>query len=531
VQDLSNPTVLTTYEGPTPSIDHNNYIIGDKVYMSHYTSGLRILDISNISSPNELAFFDVYQPNDNTSFDGTWSNYPYFESGSIAVTSIDEGLFILKPSESTPGQAPSVTYAIPDDGSVNLYWDLIGDSSSKINIYRSLEQGFTPSSTNFLDSVDYPGVEYTDSGLDKDVYYHYRTSVSNSGFEGPFSDELSIKPEFIPNQPPTIDTPSDIFFDEDSEYTLNLTGVSYGSDINPQNITITASSDNTDLFTEISVDQSLPEKLVLSPNQNKNGSSIITVKVKDDGGVVSGGIDETVVSFNATVLPVNDPPSSFNVVGEWSTGNGQYIPGSDSRTIFVNPENVDNDSIRFEWQAAEDVDGDNLQYLMTGEQGLDFLTMSSYTPNTSVTWSLKDIIAQTDTISVTEGSWHIVAFDGAAETLAFAGGQLRIDGRQLIPKILEIKQSYPNPFRNFTTIKYDVPLEQNVVLRVFNIRGQVVRTLVNELKGPGYYSVIWDGANDNGNAVSSGIYFCQMYTPANPNGGQFIKAMKMVKIR
>jgi hypothetical protein len=168
---------------------------------------------------------------------------------------------------------------------------------------------------------------------------------------------------------------------------------------------------------------------------------------------------------------------------------------------------------------------------MTGEQGLDFLTMSSYTPNTSVTWSLKDIIAQTDTISVTEGSWHIVAFDGAAETLAFAGGQLRIDGRQLIPKILEIKQSYPNPFRNFTTIEYDVPLEQNVVLKVFNIRGQVVRTLVNELKGPGYYSVIWDGANDNGSAVSSGIYFCQMYTPANPNGGQFIKAMKMVKIR
>ena len=43
--------------------------------------------------------------------------------------------------------------------------------------------------------------------------------------------------------------------------------------------------------------------------------------------------------------------------------------------------------------------------------------------------------------------------------------------------------------------------------------------------------MVWDGTNENGDAVSSGVYFCQMYTPKNPNGGQFIKAKKMVKIR
>ena len=89
LEDLDNPTIETTYFGPTPSIDHNNYIIGDYVYMSHYTSGLRILDISDISSPSEAAFFDVYPNNNNTSFDGTWSNYPYYGSGNVVVTSID----------------------------------------------------------------------------------------------------------------------------------------------------------------------------------------------------------------------------------------------------------------------------------------------------------------------------------------------------------------------------------------------------------------------------------------------------------
>ncbi len=96
---------------------------------------------------------------------------------------------------------------------------------------------------------------------------------------------------------------------------------------------------------------------------------------------------------------------------------------------------------------------------------------------------------------------------------------------------LKLRQSYPNPFTNFTTIKYDVPSEQNVVIRIFNIRGQIVKTLIDEDKSPGYYSVVWDGTNDNGDEVSSGVYFCQMYTPKNPNGGQFVKAKKMVKIR
>jgi predicted phage tail protein len=212
-------------------------------------------------------------------------------------------------------------------------------------------------------------------------------------------------------------------------------------------------------------------------------------------------------------------------------GSGQYIPGTDFRTLYITPENV-NDSIRFVWDPASDVDGDNVQYRMIGYQGLEFLSMTAYTSDSFKTWALKDLVAETDTISVTEGSWNVIATDGQSFNTAIAiGGQLRVDGRQLIPDVLEIKQSYPNPFTSFTTIEYDVPSTQNVVLKIFNIRGQVVKTLVNEDKSPGYYSVVWDGTNDSGDAVSSGVYFCQMHTPKNPNGGQFIKAKKMVKIR
>ena len=531
VEDLSNPVVETTYFGPTPSIDHNNYIIGDKVYMSHYTSGLRVLDISNISSPTETAFFDVYPANNNTSFDGTWSNYPYYPSGVIAVTGIDEGLFVVNPKGNDQGQAPTVTYAVPTEGSVTLTWELIGDSTTKVNIYRSVEEGFTPSNSSFLVSVNYPGVEFTDSSLDKDTFYYYKLTVETNGQEGPFSTEIKVKPIVLPNQAPTIDTPADVEFFEDTELNVTLTGISYGGDVNPQNVTITASADNRELFSEINILESSPEQLALIPNENKFGTSLITITVKDDGGVQNGGIDSTSVSFNATVNPVNDPPSSFGAIGEYLLGSSEYLPGTDFRTLYITPENIA-DSIKFVWEPAEDVDGDNVQYRMIGYQGLEFLSMTTYTSDNFKTWALKDLIAQTDTVTVSEGAWNVIATDGQSfKTASAVGGQLRVDGRQLIPDVLEIKQSYPNPFTAFTTIEYDVPSDQNVVIRIFNIRGQIVKTLVDEDKSPGYYSIVWDGTNDNGDEVSSGVYFCQMYTPKNPNGGQFVKAKKMVKIR
>ncbi|MFZ0544251.1 MAG: choice-of-anchor B family protein [Candidatus Promineifilaceae bacterium] len=98
--DLDNPQLMGHYTGPNPSIDHNLYIIGNHAYESNYTSGLQILDVSHVANANlqQIAFFDSYAPNNNTSFYGSWSNYPYYNSGVVAVTGIDEGLYILKPT-------------------------------------------------------------------------------------------------------------------------------------------------------------------------------------------------------------------------------------------------------------------------------------------------------------------------------------------------------------------------------------------------------------------------------------------------
>ena len=76
------------------------YIRGNLMYQSNYGSGLRIFDISDLTNPVEVGYFDtVTTIPDAPGFIGSWSNYPYFESGTIVVTSINEGLFVLKKRE------------------------------------------------------------------------------------------------------------------------------------------------------------------------------------------------------------------------------------------------------------------------------------------------------------------------------------------------------------------------------------------------------------------------------------------------
>ena len=66
------------------------------MYQSNYVSGLRILDITNRENPREVGFLDTVPWSEEVTFDGSWSNYPFFESGTIIVTSMREGVFVLR---------------------------------------------------------------------------------------------------------------------------------------------------------------------------------------------------------------------------------------------------------------------------------------------------------------------------------------------------------------------------------------------------------------------------------------------------
>ena len=78
------------------------------------------------------------------------------------------------------------------------------------------------------------------------------------------------------------------------------------------------------------------------------------------------------------------------------------------------------------------------------------------------------------------------------------------------PHIFELSNNYPNPFNPSTIIQYSVPTNGLVSLFVYNILGQRVRTLANSPMAAGQYSVTWDGRNDAGSMLSSGVYFYRL---------------------
>jgi hypothetical protein len=93
------------------------------------------------------------------------------------------------------------------------------------------------------------------------------------------------------------------------------------------------------------------------------------------------------------------------------------------------------------------------------------------------------------------------------------------------PKSTKLAQNFPNPFNPSTTIKFDLKEKGFVTLKVYNVAGQLVRTLVSGVRDANSYTVNWDGKNDRGGAVASGIYFYKMDTK------DFSQTKKMVMLR
>ncbi|HEX9701048.1 MAG TPA: choice-of-anchor B family protein [Acidobacteriota bacterium] len=96
VQDLEDPILVKEYISDNPATDHNLYVRGRYMYQSNYDSGLRVYDVSDAENPEPVGFFDTVPYQEGAGMTGSWSNYPYFDSGVIVVTSGSEGLLIVK---------------------------------------------------------------------------------------------------------------------------------------------------------------------------------------------------------------------------------------------------------------------------------------------------------------------------------------------------------------------------------------------------------------------------------------------------
>ena len=96
---------------------------------------------------------------------------------------------------------------------------------------------------------------------------------------------------------------------------------------------------------------------------------------------------------------------------------------------------------------------------------------------------------------------------------------------QLTPRDYALLQSYPNPFYSVATINYQLPKESKVILKIYSVTGQLIRTLVDRTQKAGHYKANWDGKNESGKDVSGGIYFYKI------QAGTYISTEKVTLLR
>jgi hypothetical protein len=127
--------------------------------------------------------------------------------------------------------------------------------------------------------------------------------------------------------------------------------------------------------------------------------------------------------------------------------------------------------------------------------------------------------------------------DVTAKSLSIAFGEvLDAKGQIMVVRSLDIEQStpvlrnvlksnYPNPFNPSTTIEYSIANDSPVNLSIYNVNGQLIRTLVSEFQKSNTYSVVWDGKDSNGNPVESGVYFSRIIA------SKFEQSKKLILLR
>jgi len=149
-----------------------------------------------------------------------------------------------------------------------------------------------------------------------------------------------------------------------------------------------------------------------------------------------------------------------------------------------------------------------------GETGFNVATNALAFDENGVLYGIKGAGSQVSdlfTIDVNTGEGTPVGSVGlqALTGLAYAEtGVTSVESSddKSIPTEFILSQNYPNPFNPSTSIEFSVPVNSDVTLTIYNLLGQVVTTLVNEEVSAGHYSTVWNGADDNGFQVSSGVY-------------------------
>jgi len=236
----------------------------------------------------------------------------------------------------------------------------------------------------------------------------------------------------------------------------------------------------------------------------------------DDQAVIFGGyngvsqMDETWLYDRGSakwtkINPTTKPPARYSLTAAYLGGDQIVIFGG--RADVLNDPNGNSEAVLY---------GDTWVFDFSANTWTEDVNSQSPIPRANPR------MAETSL----NGSTKVVLFGGNTDldylndTWLFGGGDYmakEIDDQPQVevaalPKNFALNQNYPNPFNPETEISYELPNDGNVVLKVYSVLGVEVKTLVNEYKKAGYHNISWNGKDNAGRQVSSGLYIYRLET-------------------
>jgi hypothetical protein len=235
---------------------------------------------------------------------------------------------------------------------------------------------------------------------------------------------------------------------------------------------------------------------VTAPDSEWAGSETVTFRVSDPADLK----DSTKTTF--TVIALNDPPVVTLIPDQ------RILPGNTFQPIKLDDYvfDVDNDDSEIEWSAFGAIE---LRVQIVNR------VATILVPNNEWMGSETLIFYAKDPYGLTGNSITTFTVSTTTDTKP---------GQESVPTEFALYPNYPNPFNPETTISFDVPEPSRVRIAIYNRLGQKVRTLIDETKSAGRHRINWNGTDDCGNKVSSGVYFYQFETE------KYIATKKMIFI-
>jgi choice-of-anchor B domain-containing protein len=394
VTDLNAPVLVGFYDGPVQAIDHNLYTKGSYAYEANYRSGLRMVNITNVSSANlsQAGYFDTYPASNTASFSGAWSTFPYFGSGVVIISDINSGLFIVQPWYMVSLSA-DVTSQIAATGETVTYTVEIHNQGTHTDTYALTATGnvwntavstntvslAARESTTFTVAVDIPPVvtEDTDNVIITAVsqtdnnFHDALTLQTNATYYGLAMTPVTSGLAGLPGQTVT--------------YTLDLTNLgnlsdTYDLSINGQTWATTLSTNSITL--DAGQSESATVQVTIPPEATVGDNDIVTVTA------VSQGDNAITASANLTTTV----GVTYGIAATAAITEQSGLPGS-TLTYTLQITNTGNTTDTFDVQTFSEWSAQSSPITITLASGADATAVITVTiPLTATANSSESII-------------------------------------------------------------------------------------------------------------------------------------------